>query len=247
MDETIIGFTIPGVEHQPYVIRPWVGSKYESQKLRIVAHGDSYWASEGDQEPYSWGAWCRGAKEGTLGDTTCGQIGSVVAGGHTGTADESGPSQLHTQMYAGVVKAISGRKEIGASDVRTVFEKIAFNNYVHVPMRKSDEEPTPEQMLMAHKVYIRELSSAELCRPHLSLVFVKRVWNSLEGGREVDGVTVNGVTRQMWLYELPAGPVLVGWLKHPASYWRNNGWRDDVEIPIAQAYIQAAAVYHGVA
>lgn len=78
--------------------------------------------------------------------------------------------------------------------------------------------------------------------PHLSLVFAERVWKELP----TDGKWIRGETdRDMYLYCAAFGKVLVGWLKHPSTRWRRNGWRDDAEIGIAQQYTQFATKFHG--
>ena len=242
MDEPSLGFLLEGRKHRPYVIRPWVGSEYHSSKLRIIAHGVSYYATEGDN---SWEAWCSAAERGELENETSGQIRWVISHADTGGLDENGKKRLPTRMYTSVVQAIAGKTQIDAADVKNVLGGIAFNNYVHVPMRSRRAVPTSEHYRIAHSVYIRELTEVLKWPPHLSLVFAKRIWDHLRGGRRLQTVKVDGAEREVWLYEFPCGPVVVGWLKHPASYNRPNGWRDDVDIPFAQAYIRAAEALHG--
>ena len=131
-------------------------------------------------------------------------------------------------------------REITSRDVTSAFGRIAFNNYVHVPMPTSGARPGAEQFEVARRFYRFELMRL---KPHLSLVFARRVWNNLPtGGQRITGSS----TRDMWLYDLPSGKVLVGWLRHPSTRWRYHGWRDDTEVDCAREYIRLARSFHGI-
>jgi len=217
-----------------YILKPWIGSQFEDEKLRVVVHGDSYYATDGSNSIEAW------QSDDNIEAATEKQIADVIGAYESGAKDSNSRNLRDAQLYQGVVKAISGKRPITSDDVKSVFGRIAFNNYVHIPMQSGSTEPTMEQYKVAVGVYTDELKRL---KPHLSLVFARRVWNNLpNGGKRVAGRS----TRDMWLYDFPTGKVLVGWLRHPSTFWRRNGWRDEEEIKIAREYIQAAADFHGV-
>ena len=227
------GFRIEGTTRS-YILRPWIGPQFKDEWLRIMVHGDSYYATDGSNSIEAW------QKDDNIEAATEKQIADVIEAYASGAEDSNSCNLRNAQLYQGVVKAISGKCPITSVDVKSVFGRIAFNNYVHIPMQSGSSVPTMEQYKVAAGVYADELARL---KPHLSLVFARRVWNNLPSGGER---FTSNCTRDMWLYEVPAGKVLVGWLRHPSTIWRRNGWRDETELQIAQEYIRAAAGFHRV-
>jgi hypothetical protein len=233
MSPSDFGFRMSG-GGRLYSIRPWVGERYWSEDLRIIVHGDSYYATEGSNSMLEW------QSEAEIEGVTERQISDVIEAYRGGAGDSDSSNLRDSPFYSGVVQAIMCKSEITSGDVASAFGRIAFNNYVHVPMPTPNASPEPEQYEAARHVYMEELTRL---KPHLSLVFAKRVWDNLPN---VDEKFTGCSGRDMCLYKIPSGKVLVGWLRHPSTRWRYNGWRDEVEINVAKEYFRIARNFHGI-
>jgi hypothetical protein len=233
------GFRMPGVE-RIYSIRPWVGEHYWSEDLRIIAHGDSYYATEGSNSMDAWRQAAEPRATAKIEDATIRQISDVIRAFETGDGDRNSCNLRNSPLYRGVVQAIVCKSEITSGDVASAFGRIAFNNYVHVPMPMPNARPKSEQYKAAQDVYMEELTRL---RPHLSLVFARRVWDNLPKVK-VDEKFTGCSGRDMCLYKIPSGKVLVGWLRHPSSWRRHKGWRDE-EINFGKEFLRIARSFHG--
>src|SRR5579863_2484838 len=149
------GFRIEGATRS-YILRPWIGQQFKWEKLRIMVHGDSYYAEPSGAN--SMEAWRLAADSGTIEGETENQIADTIGAYESGAEDSNSRNLRDAQLYQGVVKAISGKCPITSDDVKSVFGRIAFNNYVHVPMQSGSTVPTMEQYQVGAGVYTDELA-----------------------------------------------------------------------------------------
>lgn len=104
MSDGCDGFRIDGTG-APYSLRPWVGPRYWKEGLRILVHGDSYYATNEDGNRIE--EWHGAVDNGEIASTTEQQIRDVIKAHKGGTGN-----LYHARLYRGVVQGIIGRSEI---------------------------------------------------------------------------------------------------------------------------------------
>ncbi|MEP7363359.1 MAG: hypothetical protein ABI972_08900 [Acidobacteriota bacterium] len=226
-------FTIgEGEGSRRFLSQTWRGKDYRRQPFRILVHGDSPYATDGLN---SMDGWLRSTPDELMRANIQLVKDAIEAYGNPGT-------KWNSLVWPAVVKVALGQMEEPAgAQFQEVFNRIAFNNYVHAPMAASYCRPTAGQIAVAKEAYLQDL--AEL-RPHLSIVLAKRVWNQLPTtGRHYCSALVGLKRRDMWVYTSSGHETLVGWLRHPSTVYRKSGWRNETEIEFAREYVRIASEF----
>lgn len=189
---------------------PWVGRNYKNEGFagrKVLALGESHYCSE---------------ETDAVADITRNVI--------SGLLDPEAVFEPYMNTYTKFVKAMLGKSELTHNDKVSLWDSIAFYNYIQVPMPAARIAPSKKDFAASSEPFFEVL---EMLRPEIVLAWGSRLYNNLpKGGMQGNDLKApDGRWIETWLYFLKDGsPVRVVPITHPSAAFSPDYWHEVISI-----------------